>query len=976
MFVRRLYYRTMPTVLTRTFWGRLLTAAVGLLAVIEAGVCAAQTTATAPDVTSKPATLHSAADLLVEGYYEKAIQQYQALLKSGEHAAAAASGLAECYLQIGRYADVREIPADLTGKSSQQARYTMLQAQAAAHLGQYERAIDLARTAKDGDTRLARARLILAQSLEKVGRTDDALSEYQWFDRVVAARLPEDAESLTAVGVGFYRYSVLVRHPGLSNRTRHVLNEILQEAYTTVDRSYWPARVAAGDLLREKFNHEQAEEDYKAALGINHHAADAQVGLGLLALENWDFETIERRGEAALEINPSHTGAHRLLAAGRIVERRYDDAIKHAQDALAVNPNDVEALAWCAAAHLAKYDEAGANELIARAEAINPNSAALHRILGDVLGGLRQFPESERHYLAAIEFEPSNASARTELGLMYMQWGYEAKAREALEGAWKIDEFNARTKNTLELLERLESFDAIETEHFIVHYDKETDELIAQLFAPYLESIYHRVCDDFNVELERKTIIEIFPAHSEFAVRITGKPWIHTVGACTGWVIAVDAPRVAADLNGPYNLANVLRHEFTHTVTLAATKNRIPHWFTEGLAVLQEDVPRSYDWKEMLAGRVRKNDLFTLQTIDWGFIRPRRANDRQFAYAQSEWMCEYLIETYGYDVIDRMLKGFKAARSQPQVFTEIVGVLPEDFDLAFAAWARAQTGAWGFDMSEPRDVYRTRIWAAVKTDDASAQAVLAKAEYDAENWTKALDAARKSVELDNQQNVEGLEILLRVLSELYASSRDPAERKEYEADILKRAQKLVEIDPDNRVGVKSLATIHVRREKHDDALPLLQTLRRVSPDDPFAPRVLAGIYLKHNDDDAALPELLEVARTEEHDAEIPQQIAAILARRDRLHDARFWYTQALYIHPLSEPVRLGLAELLMRMGDTAAAADEYESLCRINPRNAEYPTRCALAWHKLGNADKAREFAQQAVNLDPTSPAKALLKAE
>ena len=39
---------------------------------------------------------------------------------------------------------------------------------------------------------------------------------------------------------------------------------------------------------------------------------------------------------------------------------------------------------------------------------------------------------------------------------------------------------------------------------------------------------------------------------------------------------------------GTFNWAQVLRHEYTHTVTLGATDNRIAHWMTEGLAVLEE----------------------------------------------------------------------------------------------------------------------------------------------------------------------------------------------------------------------------------------------------------------------------------------------------------------------------------------------------------------------------------------------------
>jgi hypothetical protein len=37
------------------------------------------------------------------------------------------------------------------------------------------------------------------------------------------------------------------------------------------------------------------------------------------------------------------------------------------------------------------------------------------------------------------------------------------------------------------------------------------------------------------------------------------------------------APRKGEVTMGPFNWATVLRHEYTHTITLAATDNRIPH---------------------------------------------------------------------------------------------------------------------------------------------------------------------------------------------------------------------------------------------------------------------------------------------------------------------------------------------------------------------------------------------------------------
>src|SRR5687767_1927219 len=123
---------------------------------------------------------------------------------------------------------------------------------------------------------------------------------------------------------------------------------------------------------------------------------------------------------------------------------------------------------------------------------------------------------------------------------------------------------------------------------------------------------------------------------------------------------------------GAFNWAQVLRHEFTHTVTLAATDNRIAHWMTEGLAVLEERSPMRWEWVPMLYNAVKKNQLFTMEDLTWGFVRPKKPSDRQQAYAQSYWVCKYIDENYGHDAILKLLAEFKRGRSQDEAFPSVL----------------------------------------------------------------------------------------------------------------------------------------------------------------------------------------------------------------------------------------------------------------------------------------------------------------
>jgi len=929
-----------------------------------------------PTEEAKPATLTDARDLLMQGSYEAATEAYQKLSNDPKHFIQAGLGLARCRLQVGQYDEAIAGLAALNVESS--AEWHSLLAEILVRLGKYADARTHLQEALTIDERCAAARLQLGRLHELLGRRDEAIETYRWFDRQLVERpdLPKDAAWITDTALGFLRYSVLTGSE-VPRRTQHVLGEMLQPAYTRLDRSYWPARIAAGDLLREKFNNDEEDgsvSDYLAALRINPNLCEAQVGMGEVALDGWQFEEVERRAELALKVNPNFAPALHLLAKKFILERRYEQAKEPCERALKINPNDMTALSLSAAASACRYDRAGVEQMQACVTAINPRCAMFHRTLGDALSGIRQYAASEREYLRAIELDASDANARTELGMMYMQWGLEDKARDALDAAWALDPYNDRTKFTLELLDRLHKFAKRETAHFVVKYDADHDPGLGEYVASYLEPIYEAVTSDFETPLTEKTIIEIFPTHRAFGVRITGKPWIHTVGASTGRIIALASPRESTELMGRYNLARVLKHEFTHTVTLAATDNRIPHWFTEGLAVYEEDAPRPFAWSELLADAVRRDRLFTLESVDWGFIRPRRATDRQMAYAQSEWMVEYIVERFGYDRIQTMINRFRSGKTQREVFTGELDVEPEKFDLAFHDWARAQVAKWNcrFDLTSPEDIQELLTQAAKEDAGAGVWGRLARAVFDESDYERSMATARRALALD-ENDLNGLAVLTSVLTLLSQKERSESGKREYEDEALPLLERLMRIDPDHWSASKHVAEITLRRKEWDVAASALQRLQHLCPMDPASWGGLAGIYLERNEEDLALPQLLELARIEQNDPTIPQKVASIARRRGELREAQYWYRQALSIDPSSVDLHQALGDVCMQTGDSEAALREYKTLTELQPTNAKHFEAAALAAHKAGATQQAEALARQALKLDPQSQVRSLI---
>ena len=110
-----------------------------------------------------------------------------------------------------------------------------------------------------------------------------------------------------------------------------------------------------------------------------------------------------------------------------------------------------------------------------------------------------------------------------------------------------------RAYNQLVLLNYLQKFSTLESQSrlkpgsdqpaFILRYEPQ-DEILAKLAVKWLEKIRPDIWSYFQIQdLPAPTQIEMFPSHEQFGVRTTGLPWIGTVGACTGNVIAMDVPR-------------------------------------------------------------------------------------------------------------------------------------------------------------------------------------------------------------------------------------------------------------------------------------------------------------------------------------------------------------------------------------------------------------------------------------------------
>ncbi len=931
--------------------------AVALMALVDSAAVQA-IAAQADAAQSTDRALREARKLRLEGKFDEAIRSYEALLSQPDAKCAAAAGLGDVCADRGDHSDgLSRLDAhEASCRSS--AAWHESRAALLATTGEYESAIHHNREALRLNESSRRARWQLGQVLERTGKSGEAVKIYKAFDDEMSGpSLPSEAEATTYLGLGFYRYSVLTRK-NLVQRTRHVLDEVFGHVSDFVDTDYWPARLAAAELLLEKHNLPDAGDEFKRVRYGEQWVPDAAVGLGRIHLERWDFDECEAAVTDALATQPGHVGALLLMADLRMTSRRYAEAAAFAERALKTNPRGEEALGVLAAAKTRMGEAGSAAALLERVRAFNDKPARFHFAMGQWQSAARQYPEAESHFKKAIEYAPAWPEPRTSLGQLYMETGDERAARKALEAAFELDSFNQHTFNVLGLLDRLAKFARIESDHFIVKYDAAEDEVAAIYFSRALESIHEDVCAGFEVALERKTIIEIFSDHEGFSVRITGRPFIGTIGACTGNVIAMTAPRGRPPF-GRFNWASVLRHEFTHTVTLAATENRIPHWLTEGLAVHEEPAPRSWTYKQLLSNAVRRGRLFTLESIDWGFARPKRAEDRSQAYAQSEWMVEYIIERWRYPAILKLLKAFRERQSQPEAFQSVLGISTEQFDADFREWATREAGQWGLPIRPIRDLEDLAASLKDSPDDARLHAELSEAYLLEGEFKLSLESALQALKIDEKEP-----LAVEVVSRLYvgrslAEAKEP-DRREWLSKAEPYILRLSKIAPENPIWMKYKGYLEQADEQWSEAVTEYKAYQQRVPTDPDTYRRMAAIHLRRRQFPQALQQLESLFRLVEDEPAVARQIARLYEQREDWSKAAHWYLQSIYIDPYDVDTHGALADVLMEAGQYDNAEHEYQIVVKLLPDEAMGYEGLARAHEKLGNPEKARLYQKRA----------------
>src|SRR6201999_1341125 len=146
---------------------------------------------------------------------------------------------------------------------------------------------------------------------------------------------------------------------------------------------------------------------------------------------------------------------------------------------------------------------------------------------------------------------------------------------------------------------------------------------------------------------------------------------------------------------GEFHWASTLWHEMSHVYVLNITNDRVPRWFTEGLAV-HEETAASPDWgdritPEILAA-IRDKKLLPVAEIDRGFVHPTLPAQVIVSYFEAGKICDYIGQRWGEQKLLDMIHEFAKNRPTVDVIRDQLKMEPEAFDKDFMAVLDKEVG--------------------------------------------------------------------------------------------------------------------------------------------------------------------------------------------------------------------------------------------------------------------------------------------
>lgn len=580
-----------------------------------------------------------------------------------------------------------------------------------------------------------------------------------------------------------------------------------------------------GDMWYQRHLPGDAVTDYRAALEADSQWVPALVGLArALASEN-PKAAAEAAAQAA-KIAPGHPDLWLLNAERSLDQEDLPGALEALDRVAAARPGTVDEAAFRAAVAYRQGDTAAVTAAMDRAAALDATSALPLRRIGEQAADLFRSVEAADWARKATVKDASDGFAFFDLGLYLFRSGDEPGARTALERSFQLDNSNRVTKNVLDVMDRIDTFETVTSGDYVFKFEKADAAVLRTYAIPLAEEASKTFGARYGLKPEGPILVEVFSVHDEFAIRTMGLPGlVGALGACFGKVVAMDSPR--ARQPGEFSWQATLWHELAHVYTLQLSNYKVPRWLTEGISVYEE-YKRNPAWGRELAlefaVELSEGKTFGVKKLPDAFKRPESL---ALAYFEASLLTEHLVELNGDAGLRTLLTAYAAGDKDEAAFAKAFGKSVDAVETSFKTFVDQRYGALARAMALPKggipeDMPALRALASQSPGSFQAQMALGIALYKTGDIAGAKAPLEKAAELAPQASGSGSPRGL--LAAIAEKEGDTARAR-------RELRRLLTFDHDNVAAARKLADLSGDAPANADDRDF--ALRLVADLDPF-----------------------------------------------------------------------------------------------------------------------------------------------
>lgn len=299
----------------------------------------------------------------------------------------------------------------------------------------------------------------------------------------------------------------------------------------------------------------------------------------------------------------------------------------------------------------------------------------------------RQYSEALQHMQVAYGMDPNSPDVMTLLGDAY----YFSEGAERAVWYWKQAQVIRPDAKLRSRIERAEAeaevergLDQAESYHFVLSW--QGSPLAKTLGSEVLESL-EKAYQELEASLN-------YSPREPVAVILYGSQQFANITRAPRWAGAVNDGKIRVPVQGlsslTSDLAQILKHELTHSFIFQITEGRCPQWFNEGVAQLEAGEPLD-EFGPMLAQRFAASRQIPLAELEGSFGRFNASQAFQ-AYGESLAAVRLIHDQYGDYQIAELLRALRSGGNMSEALRSVLRMSYSDLDAELAAFFARRYG--------------------------------------------------------------------------------------------------------------------------------------------------------------------------------------------------------------------------------------------------------------------------------------------